>query len=65
MSIPTKISCPCVGKYETELTRGAEILMRVFCAVSERRTVSAVRVDPLVSRFYWRIYVRAKRMDKY
>lgn len=29
MSIPTKISCPGVGKYETELTRGAEILMRV------------------------------------
>jgi hypothetical protein len=43
MSIPTKISCPCVGKYGTELTRGAEILMRVFCAVSEQDATQQAR----------------------
>ena len=43
MSIPTKISCPGVGKYETELTRGAEILMRVFFAVSEQDATQQAR----------------------
>lgn len=54
MSIPTKIDCSEIGKYETELTRGAEILMRVFCAVSERlgcpRHWMVLRILPLDRR---------------
>lgn len=43
MSMLTKIDCSEIGKYETELTRGAEILMRVFCAVSEQDATQQAR----------------------